>query len=275
MAFVIRQQLPKRTETKDEDNMRLKNKIVIITGASSGIGEQTAELFAKEGVTVIAVARRADKLKELADRCQAYGGKVYPESGDMSQKEDIERVVKDVIEKYERVDVLVNNAGKADDFLGAAEMSDEMWDDVLALNLDGPFYMTRAVLAHMLKMKKGVIVNTASVAGIEYSRGGLAYTVSKHGVVALTKHTAFNYAADGIRCNAIAPGTVETPLVANLAEPKNVNPEGFKKATSGSANAPRSGKPEEIAAIALFLASDESSFVNGTVVVADAGWTCY
>lgn len=255
--------------------MRLKDKVVIITGASSGIGESMADLFAREGATVIAVARRAEKLQEIAKKSETYAGKIFPESGDMSQKEDIERVVAAVIEKYGRIDVLVNNAGKSDDFSGAAEMSDEMWKDVLNLNLDGPFYMTRAVLQHMLKAEKGTIVNTASVAGVEYARGGLAYTVSKHGVVALTKHTAFNYATKGIRCNAIAPGTVETPLVAALAEPKGVNPEGFQRAISGAANAPRTGKPEEIAAIALFLASEESGFVNGSIIVADAGWTSY
>jgi len=255
--------------------MRLKDKIIIITGASSGIGESMTELFAKEGATVIPVARRAEKLKEIASKCEKYEGKVFPESGDMSQKEDIERVVKDVVQKFGRIDVLVNNAGKVDNFGAAAVMSDEMWDDVMQLNLNGPFYMTRAVLQHMLKEKKGTIVNTASVAGVEYSRGGVAYTVSKHGVVALTKHTAFNYATEGIRCNAIAPGGVETPLVAALANPENVDPEGLKKAMSGSDFVPRSGKPEEIAAIALFLASDESGFVNGTVIVADAGWTAY
>lgn len=255
--------------------MKLQNKIVLITGASSGIGESITELFAKEGATVIAVARRAEKLKELAERCEKYEGNVYPDSGDMSKKEDIERVVNDVIQKYGRVDILVNNAGKADNFSGAAETSDDMWDDVLTLNLNGPFYMTRAVLQYMLKAGNGTIVNTASVAGVEYARGGLAYTVSKHGVVALTKHTAFNYATEGIRCNAIAPGSVETPLTASIADSKEINQAGYKKAISGAGNVPRVGKSEEIANIALFLASDDSAFVNGAVIVADAGWTSY
>lgn len=255
--------------------MRLTNKIILVTGASSGIGESIAETYAREGATVIAVARRAEKLAELAKRCEKYDGKVVPDSGDMSKKEDIERVVSDTIAKYGRIDVLVNNAGKADDFSGVADITDSAWEETMALNLDGPVFMSRAVIKHMLKEKKGTIINTASVAGVEYGRGGLAYTVSKHGVVALTKNTAFMYADSGIRCNAIAPGTVQTPLTAAMADTSGLNQFGFKKAVSGAANSPRPGTPQEIANIALFLASDESAFVNGAVIVADAGWTSY
>lgn len=253
--------------------MRLKDKITLITGASSGIGESMAEKFAKEGAIVIAVARRAEKLEELAERCKKYGGKVIPLGGDVSQKESVEMIIQTVIDKHGRIDVLVNNAGKIDDFAGAQEITDDVWESVMQLNLYGPFAMIRAALPHMVKAGKGVIVNTASVAGIQGSRGGCAYTVSKHGVVGLTKNTAFMYAKKGIRCNAVCPGSIETHIMDGMAG--DLNKEGMEIATSGGSLSPRNGKPAEIAEVAVFLASDEASFVNGAVLVADGGWTAY
>lgn len=250
--------------------MRLKNKIVIITGASSGIGEGIAEEFAKEGATVVAVARRAEKLEALAKRCEQHGGDVFPLSGDVSKKETIEQIIQTVIEKYGRIDVLVNNAGKVDNFAGAGEMSDEVWESVMQLNLYGPFMMIRATLPHMIKAGKGSIINIASIAGTQGCRGGCAYVSSKHAVVGLTKNTAYMYAKKGIRCNAICPGPIDTNIFES-AENAGVDQEGMKIATSGIHLAPRNGQPVEIAPAAIFMACDDASFVNGAILIVDGG----
>lgn len=256
--------------------MKLQDKVAIITGASSGMGEATARLFAKEGATVIAAARRNEKLETLAQNCKDMDGKIVPYKVDMTVQAEIEEMIENVISQQGRLDVLVNNAGRADDFSFVGEVSDEMWNSVIQLDLNAVFYATRAAVKYMRTHGGGNIINLASVAGIGYARAGIAYTVAKHGVVALTKNTAFGYAKDNIRCNAVCPGTVETPLVAALSDTSKLNKEGFEKCISGSENSPRNGKPFEIANTILFLADDAvSSLINGTLITADAGWTCY
>lgn len=254
--------------------MKLKGKVAIVTGANSGIGESLSRIYAEQGANVVGVARRAEKLEAVAKSCAGLPGSFTARQGDVTKLEDLEAVVSYVIEQYGKIDILVNNAGRSDDFSGAADMTEEMWDAVINLNLNSVFRFCKIVLPHMIAAGSGTIINIASVAGVEFARGGVAYTVSKHGVVALTKHTAFQYAEKGIRCNAICPGTIVTPLVMGIDE-KKVNPEGYAKCISGSQNAPRMGQPAEIGNIALFLASDDASLLNGAVLVADAGWTCY
>jgi NAD(P)-dependent dehydrogenase (short-subunit alcohol dehydrogenase family) len=159
-----------------------------------------------------------------------------------------------------------------DEMMPAAEVTDELWERVLAVNTTAVMRMTRRALKEMLLAGQGVFVNTASVAGLYSGRGGVAYTASKFAVVGITKNVGFQYANKGIRCNAICPGDVDTEIGVGM---QNVSPFGFERGTSGVANCPRRGSAGEIAKIALFLASDDASFVNGTTVVADAGWTAY
>ena len=149
-----------------------------------------------------------------------------------------------------------------------------LWERVISINTPGPMRAIRKALPIMIKQGKGVIVNTASVGGLYGSRAGAAYTASKHAVIGLTKNVGFQYADAGIRCNAIAPGGVETNIMADAGD-MNLESRGLKKAMSGTGLNPRNGHPSEIAKVALFLASDDSSFVNGTVITADAGWTAY
>lgn len=255
--------------------MRVKDKVIIVTGASSGIGESIARTLSKEGATVIAAARRLNLLEELKKESESYSGTIVPYKIDMNSKEEIDQMVDFAVKEYGRIDVLVNNAGKSDDFSFAGEASDEMWDSVISLNLNSVFYATRAALKYMKEAKSGNIINMASVGGIGYSRAGVSYTVTKHAVVALTKNTAFAYANEGIRCNVICPGTIDTPMVQALSDTSHLYQAGFERCLSGSANAPRVGSSDEIANIALFLASDESSLMNGALLAADAGWTAY
>jgi NAD(P)-dependent dehydrogenase (short-subunit alcohol dehydrogenase family) len=236
------------------------------------MGHAISLLFATEGATVVAVARRKDRLEELVAQAKDLPGKIVAKQGDVSDAKGITAVLDESFAEFGRVDILVNNAGVMDEMMPAAETSDELWDKVLATNLTAPFVISRAWLNKVLDNGGGVIVNTASVGGLQGCRAGAAYTASKFGVVGLTKNIGFMYAGQGIRCNAICPGGVDTEIAVGIKAP---SPLGIQRATSGLANNPRSGSAEEIAKVALFLASDDSSFVNGTVIVADSGWTAY
>lgn len=251
--------------------MRLKDMVVIITGASSGLGKETAALFAKQGAKVVAVARRMERLEELAEETKGFDGQVIPFEGDVGKGEDIKEIVKFSLEKFDKIDVLINNAGIIDEHMPAGDMTNEMWDNVLNINLTAPMKLTREVLPTMLEQGSGNIINVSSVGGLNGGRGGAAYVSTKHGLIGLTKNTAFVYADKGIRCNAICPGSVPT----EIGNSETINKLGLNKIMSGFANAPRMGTSEEIANILLFLASNESSLINGVAITADAGWTAY
>ncbi len=251
--------------------MRLDEKVVLVTGASSAIGKETALLFAKEGARVVAVARRMNKLEELVNSSIGYNGLIIPFEGDVSKQEDIDKLVDYIITNLGRIDVLVNNAGNLDNFTPVHDLSDELWENILNLNLTAPMKLTRKVLPFMIQSGKGNIINVASIGGLNGARGGAAYTASKFGLVGLTKNIGFIYANKGIRCNVICPGGVDTEIASN----QKPNAFGVDRIMSGTSNNIRSGEPKEIANIALFLASDESSLINGASIVADAGWTAY
>lgn len=252
--------------------MRLKDKVVILTGASSGIGNATALKFAEEGAKVVVVARRAERLSELEEAAKGLSGEIYPIPGDVSINKDIKRVVEETLNRYKRIDILVNNAGILDNYLSADNMEDDVWDKVMDVNLTGPMKMIREVIPHMLKEGAGNIINTASVGGLHGARGGMAYVTSKHGLIGMTKHIGYMFQDKGIRCNAIAPGSVKTEIGGTVKAP---NQFVLDKLMKGFQIFPVVGEAEEIANVMLFLASDESSFINGTTIVADGGWTAY
>lgn len=246
--------------------LSLKGKTAIVTGASSGLGAAIALLFAEYGAKVIAVARRKNRLDDLASQ----NPNIIPVEADVTQANDL----KNVMQVASQPDILVNNAGVMDDMLPAGEVSDEMWNKVLDVNLKSVMNYTQAFLNACLDSHKpGSIINIASVGGLFGARGGAAYVASKHGVVGLTKNTAYVYAPDGIRCNAICPGAVATEI--NATGMKNPSERGFSRMKLGMGNIPRQGSPEEVANLALFLASDASSLLNGAIITADAGWSAY
>jgi NAD(P)-dependent dehydrogenase (short-subunit alcohol dehydrogenase family) len=254
----------------------LQGKVALVTGASSGLGAAMALHFAREGAQVLAVARRADKLAELATQAGDAAGSIRSFRADVSRKEEVQTMVAEALAQFGQLDVLVNNAGMNDNFAAVGEMDDALWQQVMDLNLNAAFHACKAAMPHMLR-RKGCIVNIASIGGTEGARSGVAYTVSKHALVAMTKHTAFSYAKAGLRCNVICPGPVETPMVqaAMALDERHIDMEGARRSNSGMKNIPRIGQPDEIASIACFLASDGASLVNGAVIVADAGWTAY
>ncbi|MFF1573108.1 SDR family NAD(P)-dependent oxidoreductase [Leifsonia sp. NPDC058292] len=243
---------------------RFEGRTVIVTGAASGIGRATASRIAREGGRVIAVDISADKLNDLA--ASVAGGSVVPVVGDITKQEDIDKIV---AEAGERIDALANVAGVNDDFSPAHETSDAVWDRVIAINLTGGFKLTRAVLPAMLAAGTGSIVNIASEAGIRGNASGNAYTVSKHGVIGLTRSAAFMYGPQGIRVNAVAPGGVAT----GIPMPAHVSEDGSARLAPFQGMIPTLATAEQLAASITFLLSDDGVNINGAVLASDGGWS--
>lgn len=252
--------------------MRLEGKVAVITGAGSGMGRSMANLFAAEGAKVVAADWHAGSLDEVVAEVRAAGGEITGVQGNVSLKEDCERLIDAAVTAYGGVDVLCNNAGVMDQFQGVAELDDDVWERVMAVNVNGPMFLTRKVVPIMIARGGGSIVNTASAAGLGGGASGAAYTVSKHGLVGLTRSTAWSYALKGVRCNAMACGGVETNIMQSVDMSK-MDPVGAARYGAFQALIPAMLKPREIADLALFLASDEAKHINGAIIPIDAGWT--
>ena len=250
--------------------MKLKDKITIVTGASSGMGKEIARLYLAEGAVVYGIDLNKERL-DVATK-EFSNADFQPLVADISHVEVVENILEQIIKSAGRIDVLVNNAGIMDDMLPVGEVSDQLWNKVLAVNLNGPMYLTRKAVKQMLEQGGGNIINIASIGGLYGSRAGAAYTVSKHGLIGLTKNTAFMYALKGIRCNAICPGAVATNIGETMRSPSQF---GLERAMSGMVTNPKTGEAVDIASIALFLASEDSKMINGATLVADFGWTAY
>ncbi len=251
---------------------RFEDKVVLITGTSAGVGRAAAKKYAQEGATVLGIARRGNLQETLRQEIEEAGGVFVPVVGDVTVEADVDRFIETALEKYGRIDILVNNAGTSDLLYMTENTSNETWDSIMALNLTAPFMTMRKALPSMLKAGAGSIVNVGSVASMRGMIGGVAYTASKHGLVGLTKSTAYYYARQGIRCNLVMPGGVDTYLCS--AEIAAINePEGFAMSNSVCSTMIRIAQPEEIADVIMYLSSDDASIVNGAVVSADAGFT--
>ena len=240
-----------------------QGKSIIVTGAASGIGRATALQFAQKGGRVIAVDRDGDRLATLEHETK---GNIQLAHGDITEPQFAASVVADA---GGRIDVLANVAGIMDFFLPSAEVDDETWDRVIAINLTAPQRFMKAVLPGMIAAGGGAIVNVASEAGLRGGCAGAAYTASKHGLIGLTKNTAFIYAKSGIRANIVAPGPVDTGLQPNFQSAlaaERITP--FLAATIGAI-----GQPSDLASAILWIASTESRFVNGAVLAVDGGWS--
>lgn len=251
---------------------RLEGKVAIITGGNSGVGEATAKKFAAEGAKVVISARREAQLQAVADEIIANGGEVLPVVSDISKPEDAEKLVAAAVEKYGKVDILINNAGVLDSGLKAVDkFSEEDVNKVLDINTKGTMYMIREASKEMAKANYGSIVNVASVAGV-MGCGGAAYVASKAAVLGVTRHTALRFAGTGVRCNAICPGTIVTPMVAGM-NPANMDMDIFGQMMKHNDLKVSPCMPEDVANMLLFFASDESRAITGQTIVTDFGST--
>lgn len=248
--------------------MRFTDKVVVVTGAGSGIGKATAECFAAEGAAVVAGEIDQSRLDGLVSQLEAGGAKIVGVQGNVASQEDCARLINAAVENFGRLDILVNNAGIMDRMLPVGELDDATWNRVLAVNLNGPMQTMRLAVPIMLAQGGGVIVNVASAAGLGGGFAGAAYTASKHAVVGLTRNTAVMYGKQGIRCVAICPGGVNTAIGAG-GMPSQA---GYGALGPSLATMPRVGEPAELAAAILFMASPEASFINGAALPVDGGW---
>ncbi len=251
--------------------MKLDGKVAVITGAAAGIGRAIAARYAKEGAKLVLGDFDEAALRTTCAALKSEGADVTTVLSNVTERDDVARLLGTATELYGRLDILVNNAGVLDGLTPLEHASDELFEKVIAVNLRGPFLTCRKALSIMLPQGGGSIINIASLAGIHGGRGGSVYTMSKHGVVGLTKSIAFYYGERGILSNAICPGGVETEIFKRT----QLHETGLKKASAHFKTTPRQGKAEEIASCALFLASADASYVNGSTLVADGGWTAH
>ena len=249
--------------------MRLANKLALITGAGSGIGKATAMLFASEGARIAAVDIVEDAAAETAREINAGGGRAIALGADVPRATDVQGMVAATIERLGVPGVLFNNAGIEGEAAFLADMSEEGFDRVIAVNLRGVFLGMKYTLPHMVRHGGGAIINTASVAAMVAVRSATAYCAAKAGVVAMTRVAALEYSRYNIRVNCICPGAIDTGMVRRLAGGHEVTPDTIRRISQMG----RIGKPEEIAQMALFLASDESSFATGAPFIVYGGWT--
>jgi len=245
----------------------LKNKVAVVTGARRGMGRTHALTLAKAGAKVVVSDISAEDCQKVVEEIANVGGEAMAIKCDISKKSEVDKMIADTVKKFGKIDILVNNAGIAQ-FKPFLELTEEEWDKTIDVNLKGYFLCSQAAAKEMAKQKSGAIVNIASIAMGQVGMGfeGLAhYCASKGGIVAMAEALSLELAPMGIRINTIAPGAIETPMATQQG------PEGLKE-TAKLIPMKRIGKPEEISNAVLFLASDASSYMTGSVVVVDGGW---
>lgn len=249
--------------------MKLEGKVAVVTGAGSGMGKATAQLFAREGAKVAAVDVDEHAAAATAAELVKAGAKATSIGADVSREGDVENMIAASLKHFGPPTVLFNNAGIEGESAFIANMTEEAFDRVIAINLRGVFLGMKYALPHMIEAGGGSIINQASIAGMIAVRGGAAYCAAKAGVIALTRVAALEYARYNIRVNCICPGAVETAMAKRIRRGAEPDP----KAVARISVLGRMGRPEEIAQMALFLASDDSSFATGAPFVVDGGWT--
>lgn len=247
---------------------QFESKVALVTGGNSGIGRAIAIAFAREGARVVIAARRADQSLEVVNEIRELGGDAHFVQTDVASATDVKAMVASCVDEYGGLDYAINNSGTAGTpFVQAADYAEDAWDQVIDVNLKGVFLCMKYEIPELLKRENTAIVNMSSVAGLAGGRIGVAYYASKHGVIGLTKAAAFEYAAQGLRINAVCPAIIETPMVEEAvkqdaeltAQLKAMHPMG------------RFGQPEEVAAATLWLCSAGASFVTGHAHPVDGG----
>ena len=245
---------------------RFTDRVAFITGAASGIGRAAAIAFVAEGARVAILDRSADALRTVEASVKEAGGEVLAIACDVSSPDQVEDAIKQIFDRFGRLDIAFNNAGVENKAAPVHEIDLAEWDRIIGINLRGTFLCMKHELAQMVKQGGGVVVNTSSGAGIRGVAGGAAYAASKHAIIGLTRSAALDYAKQNIRVNAVLPGNIETPMMdrftgGDIQKAIDLEPVG------------RLGKPEEIAEAVLWMASDLGGFVTGAATVIDGGWS--
>ena len=244
----------------------LENKVALVTGAGSGIGKAVAISYAKEGAKVIVNDINEEHGQLVANQIKSEGGEAFFIEGDVSKEEDVQNLIKKTVEKYGKLDIACNNAGIGGELNLTGQYSIESWNKVVGINLNGVFFSCKYELQQMEQNGGGVIVNMASIHGIAAAPMSPAYTSTKHAVVGLSKNIGAEYAQKNIRCNAVGPGYIETPLLDGL-DPEMLEIIKSKHPMN------RLGTAEEVADLVLFLSSEKSSFITGGYYLIDGGYT--
>jgi len=248
-------------------NQRFKNKVVLVTGTSSGIGEKVAIAFAEQGAKIILSSRNVDLNQDLVQKIKKIGGMALFIKADFTKSIDVQNVVKEGVKYFGGLDIAVNNAGiEGTPGVKTADYDESVWDDVIAINLKGVWISMKYQIPEMQKRGKGVIINVSSLAGLQAGGAGIGYHAAKFGVVGMTKATALEYAKENIRVNAVCPAVIETPMADRAFNTE-------KKLKNAIAMHPlgRLGTAKEVANAVCWLASDESSFVTGAALAIDGG----
>ncbi len=245
--------------------MRFKDNVVIVTGSSRGIGKNIAEAFAREGAAVMIIARNADAAIGVSDALnrEGYTSDAFP--CDVSNLKNVKETVNKILDKYKRVDILINNAGITKDNL-LLRMSEEQWDDVMSVNLRGVFNFTKTVSKAMLKARKGRIINIASIIGITGNTGQANYAASKAGMIGFTKSVARELASRGITANTIAPGYIETEMTGQIKDTT-------REEILNRIPLKRLGTAKDVSGVCLFLACEEADYITGQTIIVDGGMT--
>jgi NAD(P)-dependent dehydrogenase (short-subunit alcohol dehydrogenase family) len=253
--------------------VRFTGKVALVTGAGSGIGKAIVQQLIADEAKVVAVDVVEGPLQALVEELRSHGGSTTGVVANVADEADVTRMIDAAYSTYGRLDVLCNNAGIMDLMTPTADVTVDLWNRVLGVNLTGQFLACRTAIPRMVAQGGGSIVNTASEAGLRGGAAGTAYTVSKHGVIGLTRSIAFHYGGQGIRCNAVCPGGVQTAIGIGGAVPNQEGLERVMAAMQAFQAAGYTAKPEEIASVITFLASDAASNVNGAILPVDHGWS--
>jgi NAD(P)-dependent dehydrogenase (short-subunit alcohol dehydrogenase family) len=249
---------------------RLAGKSVIITGAGSGIGRAAAQLFSKEGAKLV-IVDRSESVHETAKLVSDAGGTIEAITADAGSESDVKAYIEKALSKYGKLDAIWANAGISGGLVPLLEQTVEQWQEILRINLIGPFLAIKHSMPHMVKQGHGSIVLTASVAGLKSGASGHPYASSKAGVISLVQTTAYSLSGTGVRINAVCPGLIETGMTKPIFD--NAKERGTQGKIGQLNPLKRAGQPHELAAMGLFLASDEASYVNGQAIPVDGGLT--
>jgi NAD(P)-dependent dehydrogenase (short-subunit alcohol dehydrogenase family) len=250
--------------------MKLENKVAIITGSTRGIGAAVAEEFVKEGAKVVVVGTNAERGNAVVEKLKGLGGTAFFRKTNLGDMNEVQGLIDDTVAEYGKIDILVNNAGVDDDINATPDMiTEETYDRVMNVNVKGPFFLSQKVMPIMAKNGGGAIVNVGSIASTGAGRGPIVYTISKHAMLGLTRELAFFGGHQGININAILPGGVATDMIAEaMNDPTNPAVQLIK-----ASPAERPAEPVEIARVAVFLASDDASYLHGEAITVDGGFT--